>query len=213
MAGVVLHVRNIPCKILEPELRDVMQEVGLDVTRYELYLPKKPGRQGRYNNFGYGFITCSGPEDAELFTRTLQGLHFEDIASSKRLIIEMGRGNAAVESSDSALRHPGAPDAMHAMTQRNRDWWSTDSSFAMSRSYPVASHFPRSTGWAEHNAAFPTAYRGPQEYQIVSGSAGPDSSEVPSTCLALDDCSPEHFEADSDDALLNVSSRAPFCYQ
>eukprot|EP00928_Gymnodinium_smaydae_P041726 TRINITY_DN2819_c0_g1_i2.p1 TRINITY_DN2819_c0_g1~~TRINITY_DN2819_c0_g1_i2.p1 ORF type:complete len:214 (+),score=12.13 TRINITY_DN2819_c0_g1_i2:99-740(+) len=213
MAGVVLHVRNIPCKILEADLRDVMQEVGLDVSRYELHLPKKPGRQGRYNNFGYGFVTCHGPEDAELFTRALQGFHFENIASSKRLVIEPGRGNAAVELMDSAYGHPGAPDAMHEWTQRDCDWWSTDSSFTMARSSTTASYFQESAGWAEHNARFPTVHRGPQEYQTVSGYAGPDASEVPSTRLAPDGRSLVHFEADSTDALFNVSSRTPFCFQ
>eukprot|EP00928_Gymnodinium_smaydae_P041729 TRINITY_DN2819_c0_g3_i2.p1 TRINITY_DN2819_c0_g3~~TRINITY_DN2819_c0_g3_i2.p1 ORF type:complete len:220 (+),score=6.26 TRINITY_DN2819_c0_g3_i2:48-662(+) len=204
MAGVVLHVRNIPCKILETELRDVMREFGLDVSRYVLYVPKKPGRQGRYNNFGYGFVTCSDAEAAQLFTRTLQGYHFENIASCKRLVIEPGHGNTAVGPRCSAFGQSGSPDAWHTVTPSNSDWWSTNSSYTVS---PTSSG---STDVVGHHGMYAAAQHGRRECWAVPGFEGPDVSKVPPTRLAVDE---PHSVADPADTLLSDSSRMCFRFQ
>eukprot|EP00928_Gymnodinium_smaydae_P000009 TRINITY_DN10005_c0_g1_i1.p1 TRINITY_DN10005_c0_g1~~TRINITY_DN10005_c0_g1_i1.p1 ORF type:complete len:217 (-),score=19.23 TRINITY_DN10005_c0_g1_i1:411-1061(-) len=216
MAGVILHVRNVPCKILETDFREMMQEVGLDVDRYALYLPKKLGRQGRYNNFGYGFVTCYDGRDAELFTRAIHGFHFENIASSKRLVIEPKRGNAPVEPLQSVFGQPGSPDAGHAVTQATCDWRSTNSSFAGSLRSPASasSYFPGSTGMVEHYSASSAAQNGPRECWTASGLEGPDASNVPLTRLAVDgQAAAERFRADAGDALLDVSSKGLFRFQ
>eukprot|EP00928_Gymnodinium_smaydae_P041725 TRINITY_DN2819_c0_g1_i1.p1 TRINITY_DN2819_c0_g1~~TRINITY_DN2819_c0_g1_i1.p1 ORF type:complete len:209 (+),score=27.05 TRINITY_DN2819_c0_g1_i1:73-627(+) len=184
----------------------MMQVAGLDVDRYEVYLPKKPGRQGRYNNFGYGFVTCYGSEDAELFTRTLQGFHFENIASSKCLVIEPGRGNAPVELLHSAWCQPGSPDARRAAAQAH-------SSFAVSQSAAAPSYFPGSTSVVEHHTAFSAAQKGPRECWTVSGVDGPDASNVPLTRLAVDEKSAARSEAESRDAFLKVSPPDAFRFQ
>eukprot|EP00928_Gymnodinium_smaydae_P021323 TRINITY_DN18303_c0_g1_i1.p1 TRINITY_DN18303_c0_g1~~TRINITY_DN18303_c0_g1_i1.p1 ORF type:complete len:229 (-),score=34.97 TRINITY_DN18303_c0_g1_i1:457-1098(-) len=89
---VVLCVRHIPCKILEAGLQEAMRGFGLDVARYDVFFPKRLGRHGQFNNFGYGFITCRHAEDAEAFVFAMQGYHFEHVQSGKRLAVERARG-------------------------------------------------------------------------------------------------------------------------
>eukprot|EP00928_Gymnodinium_smaydae_P067642 TRINITY_DN50632_c0_g1_i1.p1 TRINITY_DN50632_c0_g1~~TRINITY_DN50632_c0_g1_i1.p1 ORF type:complete len:218 (+),score=9.98 TRINITY_DN50632_c0_g1_i1:24-656(+) len=210
MAEIILHVRNVPCKVLETCLQDTMQEVGLDVSRYEIYFPKKPGRQGRYNNFGYGFVTCWRTEDAEAFIRTMHGFCFDNINSHKHLAVEPARGNLASEPLDEAFGRPGALDSVHAMTPVTHDRFPNSSIDCLGIS-TASAHFPStyfsgSTSVAEHNAARPGAQRGPP---IRSGRVVPDDSQVPPTRLAFD----ERFIVNSTNALVDESSLTRFCFQ
>eukprot|EP00928_Gymnodinium_smaydae_P000012 TRINITY_DN10005_c1_g1_i2.p1 TRINITY_DN10005_c1_g1~~TRINITY_DN10005_c1_g1_i2.p1 ORF type:complete len:218 (-),score=7.47 TRINITY_DN10005_c1_g1_i2:188-841(-) len=217
MDGIVLHVRNIPCKVLETELGDTMRMVGLDVSRYALFFPKKLGRQGRYNNYGYGFVTCSGTEDAEAFFQTMHGFRFQNINSNKRLIVESGYSNAAVERMDSVSGQPAAawvehswcpiPGSTTSSSIDDHTWRSTSSSVALS------STMWRSSRMSEHNATLPAAHKGLLECLTVSGSEGPDASEVPQTRLDVPERSLAHFVADSADTSMNDSPRGFFCFQ
>eukprot|EP00928_Gymnodinium_smaydae_P078535 TRINITY_DN6262_c1_g2_i1.p1 TRINITY_DN6262_c1_g2~~TRINITY_DN6262_c1_g2_i1.p1 ORF type:complete len:256 (+),score=31.91 TRINITY_DN6262_c1_g2_i1:39-806(+) len=87
----VLHLRHVPCKVLEADLMDAMRAAGLDSPRYNVYFPKRPGRHGVMNNFGYGFVTCREQEDADVFTRLFQGFQFANIQSDKRMLVEPTR--------------------------------------------------------------------------------------------------------------------------
>eukprot|EP00928_Gymnodinium_smaydae_P043902 TRINITY_DN2933_c0_g1_i1.p1 TRINITY_DN2933_c0_g1~~TRINITY_DN2933_c0_g1_i1.p1 ORF type:complete len:450 (+),score=35.42 TRINITY_DN2933_c0_g1_i1:45-1394(+) len=87
-ADLTVCVRHIPCKVLEPDILAAITSFGLDANRYEIYLPKRPGRQGRLNNFGYGFVTGHEQEDVDAFTRLFHGFQFENIGAEKRLHVE-----------------------------------------------------------------------------------------------------------------------------
>eukprot|EP00928_Gymnodinium_smaydae_P084591 TRINITY_DN6785_c0_g1_i1.p1 TRINITY_DN6785_c0_g1~~TRINITY_DN6785_c0_g1_i1.p1 ORF type:complete len:199 (-),score=13.58 TRINITY_DN6785_c0_g1_i1:392-988(-) len=87
-APVTLCMRNLPCKILEADLSETITAMRLDASRYTFYLPKKPGRKGRMNNFGYGFVTCSQQQDACNFARLFQGYQFTNVWSAKRMLVE-----------------------------------------------------------------------------------------------------------------------------
>eukprot|EP00928_Gymnodinium_smaydae_P062043 TRINITY_DN4598_c0_g1_i3.p1 TRINITY_DN4598_c0_g1~~TRINITY_DN4598_c0_g1_i3.p1 ORF type:complete len:264 (+),score=16.78 TRINITY_DN4598_c0_g1_i3:18-809(+) len=89
-APVVLHVRHVPCQVLEADLKNAISAFGLDAARYDVYFPKQPGRgrKGRTSNFGYGFVTCGSQADADVFTRVFQGFQFAHIQSSKRMLVE-----------------------------------------------------------------------------------------------------------------------------
>eukprot|EP00928_Gymnodinium_smaydae_P078531 TRINITY_DN6262_c0_g1_i1.p1 TRINITY_DN6262_c0_g1~~TRINITY_DN6262_c0_g1_i1.p1 ORF type:complete len:220 (+),score=29.89 TRINITY_DN6262_c0_g1_i1:32-661(+) len=209
MAEIILHVRNIPCKVVETSLRDTMQEVGLDVSRYEIYLPKKLGRQGRYNNFGYGFVTCWRSEDAEAFIRTMRGFCFENINSHKLLLIEPARSNVASGPVDIAFGQPGALDAVHAATPASYDRQSAASSSECLGISSESGHLPRNASVAEHDAARPAAYKGTLESFIGARCEVPDVSQVPATRLAFD----ERFMDAARKALLDESSRTLFRFQ
>eukprot|EP00928_Gymnodinium_smaydae_P069529 TRINITY_DN5303_c0_g1_i1.p1 TRINITY_DN5303_c0_g1~~TRINITY_DN5303_c0_g1_i1.p1 ORF type:complete len:269 (+),score=25.20 TRINITY_DN5303_c0_g1_i1:61-807(+) len=90
---VVLHLRHVPCKVLEADLSDAIGALGLDASRYDVYFPKRAGRRGVMNNFGYGFVTCREQEDAELFSRSFQGFRFPNIQTDKRMIVEPKAGH------------------------------------------------------------------------------------------------------------------------
>eukprot|EP00928_Gymnodinium_smaydae_P056763 TRINITY_DN40090_c0_g1_i1.p1 TRINITY_DN40090_c0_g1~~TRINITY_DN40090_c0_g1_i1.p1 ORF type:complete len:230 (-),score=19.91 TRINITY_DN40090_c0_g1_i1:228-848(-) len=87
---LTLCLRNLPCKILEDDFGHIMFERGLDVSSYSLHFPKRKGRRGQWNNFGYGFVTCWRDEDADVFVRLFQDYRFEGVASAKTLRIELG---------------------------------------------------------------------------------------------------------------------------
>eukprot|EP00928_Gymnodinium_smaydae_P031327 TRINITY_DN23024_c1_g1_i1.p1 TRINITY_DN23024_c1_g1~~TRINITY_DN23024_c1_g1_i1.p1 ORF type:complete len:229 (-),score=29.76 TRINITY_DN23024_c1_g1_i1:427-1068(-) len=213
MAEIILHVRNIPCKVLETSFQETMQEVGLDVSRYELYFPKKVGRQGRYNNYGYCFVTCWSTEDAEAFIRTMDGFRFENINSHKHLIIEPARNNVQVEPVDEAFGQPGALDAVRALTPVTYDWESTHSPFACSGISTASAYFPGNSSSAEHDAEFPVAHEGPQESLFRSGFEAPRASQVPPTYLAVDERSLTRSMVDSTKELADASSRTLFRFQ
>eukprot|EP00928_Gymnodinium_smaydae_P062042 TRINITY_DN4598_c0_g1_i2.p1 TRINITY_DN4598_c0_g1~~TRINITY_DN4598_c0_g1_i2.p1 ORF type:complete len:264 (+),score=25.82 TRINITY_DN4598_c0_g1_i2:18-809(+) len=89
-APVVLHVRHVPCQVLEADLTNAISALGLDAARYDVYFPKQPGRgrKARMSNFGYGFVTCRSQVDADVFTREFQGFQFAHIQSSKKMLVE-----------------------------------------------------------------------------------------------------------------------------
>eukprot|EP00928_Gymnodinium_smaydae_P007400 TRINITY_DN12661_c0_g4_i2.p1 TRINITY_DN12661_c0_g4~~TRINITY_DN12661_c0_g4_i2.p1 ORF type:complete len:210 (+),score=7.72 TRINITY_DN12661_c0_g4_i2:59-688(+) len=178
----ILHVQNIPCKVLEADFRTTMRKVGLDVSRYHLYFPKRTRRSGRSNNYGYGFVHCGGAGDAEAFTQRMQGFRFEDIGSNKRLAIRTAnRSSAAFPMGfDSTVDQLGASYAVDAWTQHVESWGSSTSSSTSSS--PVA-YLSANTSLAEHSATLPTASMGAPESLISSG-VRPDVSEVPPTRLA-----------------------------
>eukprot|EP00928_Gymnodinium_smaydae_P078532 TRINITY_DN6262_c0_g2_i2.p1 TRINITY_DN6262_c0_g2~~TRINITY_DN6262_c0_g2_i2.p1 ORF type:complete len:218 (+),score=38.33 TRINITY_DN6262_c0_g2_i2:32-655(+) len=207
MAEIILHVRNIPCKVVETSLRDTMQEVGLDVSRYEIYLPKKLGRQARYTNFGYGFVTCHGEEDAEAFARTMDGYRFEHIDSRKQLVVEWGNLNAASRSSESE-----AHGAMHAAVEASADSGLT-SSFATRRSFSVALSPSESMSVARGSATYPALDIALQESSLTWVPRHPGAHEVPPTRLAFDEGSLAHVAVHSGDELANGSSQRFFRFQ
>eukprot|EP00928_Gymnodinium_smaydae_P022032 TRINITY_DN18634_c0_g1_i1.p1 TRINITY_DN18634_c0_g1~~TRINITY_DN18634_c0_g1_i1.p1 ORF type:complete len:193 (-),score=25.37 TRINITY_DN18634_c0_g1_i1:246-824(-) len=92
-----LHLRHIPCKLLDDNLRDAMTDLGLDPSRFEIYLPKRPGRHGRMGNLGYAFVTCREQDDVEAFTRSFHGMQFDNIASSKRMVVEWAYEHQSTE--------------------------------------------------------------------------------------------------------------------
>eukprot|EP00928_Gymnodinium_smaydae_P069660 TRINITY_DN5327_c0_g1_i2.p1 TRINITY_DN5327_c0_g1~~TRINITY_DN5327_c0_g1_i2.p1 ORF type:complete len:198 (-),score=18.65 TRINITY_DN5327_c0_g1_i2:266-859(-) len=197
MAGVVLHVRNIPCKILEDKLSETIREVGLDASRYELYLPKRPGRQGRFNNFGYGFVTCRGTEDAEAFTRVMQGHRFQNIDSLKHLVIEPGNSNYLDESNQWAVDQPGSTDMYQAVTQTSHDrgfgaTWSYSTDCMSSADQHRQARREHSMGWDGY---------------------GPDERKVPQTRLASIDVLDDHFTSESSCVQIDEPSRAFFRFQ
>eukprot|EP00928_Gymnodinium_smaydae_P100315 TRINITY_DN9817_c2_g1_i1.p1 TRINITY_DN9817_c2_g1~~TRINITY_DN9817_c2_g1_i1.p1 ORF type:complete len:167 (+),score=20.81 TRINITY_DN9817_c2_g1_i1:65-565(+) len=100
MASTTLCLRHLPCKVLEEDIRVLMIRFGFDLSRYELSFPKKSGRQGRLNNFGYGFVTCSEWEDAEAFYRVFQNYRFEGIDSAKALQVEVSTSYHHVAAED-----------------------------------------------------------------------------------------------------------------
>eukprot|EP00928_Gymnodinium_smaydae_P007398 TRINITY_DN12661_c0_g2_i4.p1 TRINITY_DN12661_c0_g2~~TRINITY_DN12661_c0_g2_i4.p1 ORF type:complete len:209 (+),score=17.28 TRINITY_DN12661_c0_g2_i4:66-692(+) len=177
----ILHLRNIPCKVLEADLRNTMWELGLDVSRYELYFPKRTRRLGRSNNYGYGFVHCSRAEDAEAFSRSMHGFRFENIDSSKRLAVETAnRSSVALpDGLNSALDQSGASYEVGAWTTVDTWGSSTSSCTSFPSSSPVP-YLSANTSLAEHSAALPAAY---MECPIGSG-VTPDVCEVPPTRLA-----------------------------
>eukprot|EP00928_Gymnodinium_smaydae_P023429 TRINITY_DN1933_c1_g4_i1.p1 TRINITY_DN1933_c1_g4~~TRINITY_DN1933_c1_g4_i1.p1 ORF type:complete len:208 (-),score=28.91 TRINITY_DN1933_c1_g4_i1:236-859(-) len=200
LAGTVLHVRNCPCKILEEDLTCVMRNVGLDVSRYEIYFPKKLGRQGRRNNFGYGFVTCSGSEDAEAFTRAMHGYRFEHINSSKHLVVEPRNCR-----SDPFLRawnvdHPLALDLEQAATR---------ASDGVEFNKMETSHtgVPISRG-QDHERDSSNAGG-----CIGSMSAGPVAHEVPPTRLLADEASLANLAGQWSNAMIHESMPVVFRYQ
>eukprot|EP00928_Gymnodinium_smaydae_P075250 TRINITY_DN58258_c0_g1_i1.p1 TRINITY_DN58258_c0_g1~~TRINITY_DN58258_c0_g1_i1.p1 ORF type:complete len:229 (+),score=30.18 TRINITY_DN58258_c0_g1_i1:78-689(+) len=94
---ITLCLRHLPCKVLEDDFKDIMTEYGFAPSRFELFFPKKKGRQGRLNNFGYGFLTCWQEEDARAFARVFQHYRFEHIDSDKELFIEQGNSSMVGE--------------------------------------------------------------------------------------------------------------------
>eukprot|EP00928_Gymnodinium_smaydae_P100313 TRINITY_DN9817_c1_g1_i3.p1 TRINITY_DN9817_c1_g1~~TRINITY_DN9817_c1_g1_i3.p1 ORF type:complete len:202 (+),score=32.48 TRINITY_DN9817_c1_g1_i3:31-606(+) len=190
MDAVVLHVKNVPCKVLEADLLEVMQQVGLHVSRYELYFPKKIGRQGRYNNFGYGFVSCRAQDDAEAFARALHGFRFEHIRSNKQLVIELGNSN----SLPSAVGQSGAPSALQLRIQVSNNGLTTPA-FALRQSSfadPFSSYRMTASG---RDASLSAADAALSERSMGSVCGQPDACDVPPTRLATPDRSLQHLVA------------------
>eukprot|EP00928_Gymnodinium_smaydae_P000011 TRINITY_DN10005_c0_g2_i3.p1 TRINITY_DN10005_c0_g2~~TRINITY_DN10005_c0_g2_i3.p1 ORF type:complete len:223 (-),score=23.50 TRINITY_DN10005_c0_g2_i3:198-809(-) len=185
MARVVLYIRNIPCKVLEPEFRDTMRERGLDESRYEVHFPKRARPSGRYNNFGYGFVACNRPEDAEALTRAMDGFRFENIDSSKQLLVEVANRNTAALPMGFGFAddQQSASDAVRVGTPAMNAWGSSTSFVAASQSSPAAPDCSESTRMSEQNQTLPVAYGESLEWSVGSG-LGPDASEMPATRLA-----------------------------
>eukprot|EP00928_Gymnodinium_smaydae_P078533 TRINITY_DN6262_c0_g2_i3.p1 TRINITY_DN6262_c0_g2~~TRINITY_DN6262_c0_g2_i3.p1 ORF type:complete len:227 (+),score=33.56 TRINITY_DN6262_c0_g2_i3:58-681(+) len=207
MAAMILHLRHIPCKVLETDFRAIVQELGLDESRYEVFFPKRARRTRRFNNFGYGFVTCNGQEDAEAFARTMDGYRFEHIDSRKQLVVEWGNLNAASRSSESE-----AHGAMHAAVEASADSGLT-SSFATRRSFSVALSPSESMSVARGSATYPALDIALQESSLTWVPRHPGAHEVPPTRLAFDEGSLAHVAVHSGDELANGSSQRFFRFQ
>eukprot|EP00928_Gymnodinium_smaydae_P006711 TRINITY_DN1238_c0_g2_i1.p1 TRINITY_DN1238_c0_g2~~TRINITY_DN1238_c0_g2_i1.p1 ORF type:complete len:212 (-),score=6.07 TRINITY_DN1238_c0_g2_i1:212-847(-) len=184
MASIILHVGNIPCKILEEDFADTIHEVGLDVSRYSLFFPKRIGRQGRYNNYGYGFVECSGTEDAQAFSHLMQGFRFQGINSSKELVIEYGNSNQANVPAHRTDGQRGDYNAYHALSQSN-------DSLEFMQSHALQSHTASlesdGTSVASQNRTLACADLASLRSSLSTGTHGPQAHEVPPTRLVSDE--------------------------
>eukprot|EP00928_Gymnodinium_smaydae_P043903 TRINITY_DN2933_c1_g1_i1.p1 TRINITY_DN2933_c1_g1~~TRINITY_DN2933_c1_g1_i1.p1 ORF type:complete len:473 (-),score=20.25 TRINITY_DN2933_c1_g1_i1:373-1791(-) len=179
-ADLTVCVRHIPCKILEPDILDAIASFGLDAGRYEIYLPKRPGRHGRLNNFGYGFVTGREQEDVDSFTRLFHGFQFENIGSEKRLHIEPRlvsrpcgpsrlRNGSQMNTSDGAVDNQmtslnANTHYMNTSSSGGAEWSPSSESFLTYRGAGTASHAP-SADFAEEmyqiNSSHPQGPWGP----------------------------------------------------
>eukprot|EP00928_Gymnodinium_smaydae_P091361 TRINITY_DN7507_c0_g1_i1.p1 TRINITY_DN7507_c0_g1~~TRINITY_DN7507_c0_g1_i1.p1 ORF type:complete len:184 (+),score=9.33 TRINITY_DN7507_c0_g1_i1:43-552(+) len=157
-----LCIRHVPCKILESEFLDLIRGQGLDVAHYRVYFPKRPGRQGRRNNVGYGFVTCQREADAEAFARTFQGFHFDHVQSTKRLLVEL----AYVKEDEVEMQRVMARSLTRSLPQAEMVSLSHSQGQVSEGNEHVNVLFERSTGNFNH------------------GSMVPDPSDVPPTRLS-----------------------------
>eukprot|EP00928_Gymnodinium_smaydae_P082941 TRINITY_DN66205_c0_g1_i1.p1 TRINITY_DN66205_c0_g1~~TRINITY_DN66205_c0_g1_i1.p1 ORF type:complete len:179 (-),score=22.07 TRINITY_DN66205_c0_g1_i1:283-819(-) len=118
----VLCIRNLPCKILEDDLMEVMLSLGLDLSRYQLHFPKARRRRRQFINVGYGFATCWCAEDAHALVERLQGYRFENIQSAKQLTIERANSSITdVSSHSNQASFASANTPASAETDRHDD--------------------------------------------------------------------------------------------
>eukprot|EP00928_Gymnodinium_smaydae_P056875 TRINITY_DN40172_c0_g1_i1.p1 TRINITY_DN40172_c0_g1~~TRINITY_DN40172_c0_g1_i1.p1 ORF type:complete len:188 (+),score=12.07 TRINITY_DN40172_c0_g1_i1:73-636(+) len=114
MDAYTFNVRHIPCKIVEADIKRAMDTLGLDSSRYDVSLPvskPRPGKAQRAGNFGYGFVVCHGREDAEAFLNVFQGYQFQDVNSSKRILVELSSSKRTLAS----CRLKNSPEPMHPL--------------------------------------------------------------------------------------------------
>eukprot|EP00928_Gymnodinium_smaydae_P006710 TRINITY_DN1238_c0_g1_i1.p1 TRINITY_DN1238_c0_g1~~TRINITY_DN1238_c0_g1_i1.p1 ORF type:complete len:202 (-),score=17.34 TRINITY_DN1238_c0_g1_i1:317-922(-) len=187
MASVILHVGNIPCKILEEDFANKIREVGLDASRYSLSFPKKLGRQGRYNNYGYGFVECSGTEDAQAFFHLMQGFRFQGINSSKELVIEYANRNQANVLAHRTDGQRGDYNAFPALFQSNDSLDFLQSHALQSLTAPLDSD---GTSIASQNRTLACADFASLRSSLGTGANGPQAHEVPPTRLVSDERGP-----------------------
>eukprot|EP00928_Gymnodinium_smaydae_P015410 TRINITY_DN15696_c0_g2_i1.p1 TRINITY_DN15696_c0_g2~~TRINITY_DN15696_c0_g2_i1.p1 ORF type:complete len:203 (-),score=27.55 TRINITY_DN15696_c0_g2_i1:131-739(-) len=202
MAGVVLHVKNIPCKVLEGSFRDAMREVGLDTTRYVLSFPKRSRPQGRLNNYGYGFVHCVCGEDAAAFAQAMHGFRFQDIDSSKQLVIEPGRNSAEDERARWAVGPAYAPSQVTVDAE--------SSASVVAAMCTPASACREGMSFTEDDMTT-TCRRGPSSV-ITSCSRQPDAFEVPPTRLGAWRL-PANVVVDENDPLASESLGAILRFQ
>eukprot|EP00928_Gymnodinium_smaydae_P055957 TRINITY_DN3941_c1_g1_i1.p1 TRINITY_DN3941_c1_g1~~TRINITY_DN3941_c1_g1_i1.p1 ORF type:complete len:226 (+),score=30.98 TRINITY_DN3941_c1_g1_i1:56-733(+) len=205
-----LCIRHIPCKILESDFGDAMAAFRLDTYRYELYLPKRKGRKGQYNNFGYGFVTCGQKQDADAFARAFQGFRFQSVQSHKKLYIEpASRSSHSADFSASSSRsevnfvlemfaHTGAPST-----------------------YELASAFPEIASatmytFAHMSAAEPLewlSFESPPTGSGISRLKIPDACELPPTRLAQLAKPRMGILFDSGNGQRSALDQVAFCFQ
>jgi len=79
-----LMIRNIPCRVTQQQLIDIIDAMGFEGKYDFLYLPTG-GRSSTVgsSNLGYGFINYEEPEDAELFQQSFMNYQFEGTTSTK----------------------------------------------------------------------------------------------------------------------------------
>jgi hypothetical protein len=81
---VTLMIRNIPCRVTQQHLLDVINGMGFAGKYDFLYLPTG-GRSSTVgsSNLGYGFINFIDPSDTEPFIHAFAGYQFEGTSSTK----------------------------------------------------------------------------------------------------------------------------------
>jgi len=81
---VTLMIRNIPCRVTQQQLLDVVDAMGFSGKYNFLYLPTG-GRSSTAgsSNLGYGFINFMDPSDAVHFTHSFKDYQFEGTSSTK----------------------------------------------------------------------------------------------------------------------------------
>eukprot|EP00928_Gymnodinium_smaydae_P078537 TRINITY_DN6262_c1_g3_i1.p1 TRINITY_DN6262_c1_g3~~TRINITY_DN6262_c1_g3_i1.p1 ORF type:complete len:199 (+),score=19.33 TRINITY_DN6262_c1_g3_i1:34-630(+) len=188
MATITLCLRHIPCKVLEPDLVETMTAMGLDTSRYTLYLPKRLGRQGRMNNFGYGFVTCRQQQDADDFTRSFQGFQFSNIGSGKRMLVEPTLENRPVGPSQTwnHADHSANSGFVQSRIQQNNQGADLDEArywFAAEAYGGISSH---SNALSEHHS-WAESFDSRSTRLDEQGRAPPNGNEVPQTRLATFD--------------------------
>jgi hypothetical protein len=79
-----LMICNIPCRITQQQLVDVINGMGFSELYDFLYLPTG-GRSSTVgsSNLGYGFINFTDPSNADPFTQAFAGYQFEGTSSTK----------------------------------------------------------------------------------------------------------------------------------
>eukprot|EP00928_Gymnodinium_smaydae_P021127 TRINITY_DN18221_c0_g1_i1.p1 TRINITY_DN18221_c0_g1~~TRINITY_DN18221_c0_g1_i1.p1 ORF type:complete len:186 (-),score=23.06 TRINITY_DN18221_c0_g1_i1:235-768(-) len=175
MAGIMLYVRHLPCKVLETKFSETIDELGLCSQRFRLWIPKRRGL-GKTNNFGYGFVTCSCASDAEAFIRTFQGYQFENIQSSKKLSIEPARRSAlSPDFSAWQMESPMTFDAdavTHAVAPASQDQAAADANYTCHAEQSAAVRdSTTTTGVLGLRSAIPDAHALPPT-RLTAGSKG-----------------------------------------
>jgi len=81
---VTLMICNIPCRITQHQLVEVINVMGFNAKYDFLYLPTG-GRSSTVgsSNLGYGFINFTDPSDADPFTQCFTNYQFEGTSSTK----------------------------------------------------------------------------------------------------------------------------------
>jgi len=79
-----LMICNIPCRVTQQQLVDIVDGMGFEGKYDFLYLPTG-GRSSTVgsSNLGYGFINYEDPTDAELFQQLFTNYQFEGTTSTK----------------------------------------------------------------------------------------------------------------------------------
>ncbi|CAE8644163.1 unnamed protein product [Polarella glacialis] len=79
-----IMVYNIPCRVQQSQLSDVVDNLGFAGKYNFLYLPYS-GRPctGSLSNLGYGFVNFTEDDDAARFTTSFAGYQFKEIKSEK----------------------------------------------------------------------------------------------------------------------------------
>jgi len=81
--GRTLIIRNLPCRVTQEDLVQVIDSLGLSSRYNYVYIPS---RNRSHANKGYGFINVHTEEDEELFARVFDGLpasRFEGLPAAR----------------------------------------------------------------------------------------------------------------------------------
>jgi enoyl-CoA hydratase/carnithine racemase len=79
-----LMLSNLPCRVTQHQMVDVLDAMGFGDSYDLLYLPVgKPASKSGTSNLGYGFINFMDPDEALIFADVFQAYQFEGTNSSK----------------------------------------------------------------------------------------------------------------------------------
>jgi hypothetical protein len=79
-----LMLSNLPCRVTQHQMVDVLDSLGFGDSYDLLYLPVgKPANKSGTSNLGYGFINFIDSDEAAVFAEEFQAYHFEGTNSSK----------------------------------------------------------------------------------------------------------------------------------